>query len=164
MRKAPFSSKSNSPRRPFLPHPSIHAWRAQRSADQGSRLFEGAQRASLRETPLSASTTGCLERSGRTGIAGRTSLPTFLLRNKKVGRPPGRIPGQQRQPKSHCKQGAQSTPHRTLTANNLQKSSSYRPPSKDMHLVFNSKPYSAAAPTAPTPAPHSPNTKKQITI
>ena len=59
--------------------------------------------ASLRETPLNASTTGRLERSGGTGIAGRTSLPTFLLRNKKVGRPPGRTPGQRRQPQSRCK-------------------------------------------------------------
>ncbi|SEF29734.1 hypothetical protein SAMN03159371_04306 [Variovorax sp. NFACC28] len=76
------------------PHVSPPLWLrrgAQRFADQGSQLSE---RSEFCETPRNASTAGCpvAQRRGRRQW-GRLSFAYFsLAKQRKVGRPPGRVP------------------------------------------------------------------------
>ena len=76
---------------PHVPPPLWLRRGAQRFADKGSQLFE---RSEFCETPRNASTAGCpvAQRRGRRQW-GRLSFAYFsLAKQRKVGRPPGRVP------------------------------------------------------------------------
>ncbi len=139
MRKARFSSKPPRSGRPldFLPHPSIHAWRAQRSADKGSRLFE---RSEFTRDPAEREhdrlPVGAAEGSG---IAGRTSVAHFLVTQQESGSPAG-ANSRPAAPAKKPLQALRTNTKASSKARTIYKNSVFCPPAGHLNFIINSKP------------------------
>ncbi len=102
-------------------------------AGQGARSC--LSRSEFCETPRNASTAGCPQRSGGSQTVGSPFFPTFFGEAKKVGPPPGGIPG--RQP---CKNKPKFRPQQTDASHPAPTAQRVQTPNPDtLHSLHRSR-------------------------